>query len=160
MNKYVLILISAIYVVLPSYVRAQGGSVPVQATAAPVTTSAARTVAPTPTFTPKPTPSATPTPTVSAGLAPSPAVSTTSNSSETDWSLIEIVAVIVAGVLGIFGIKIIRKGHPNQKQDNNRCNGIKDLLEQKKKELEDFIRNWPEEKIKAMAQEKIVGKLK
>ncbi len=48
----------------------------------------------------------------------------------------------------------------NREKDDNRCDNIKELLDQKKKELEDMVRGWPEEKVKQMATDRVLGELK
>lgn len=152
----------------PFYAWAQGGSVPIETSAPVEATSAARTVAPTvtPVPTPRPTPPSTPVtssgpvvmPTISAELVSSPDLET-ENSAGINFSIVGLIVLAAACVLGFFGIKISKKGQ-QAKQENGRCDSIRDLLEQKKKELEEFVRNWPEEKIKSLAQQKIIGELK
>lgn len=174
MNKHFLILAVPI-LIFPIIVMAQsdGTAIPTETPVATsallpadtTTTGTSRTTAPTATIAPKPTSVSAP---AGESIAPAPAVSIdppvdftnpTDNPGEFSWSLISLIATGVGLVLGFFGIKAIRR-MPNQKAGNNRCDGIRDLLEQKKKELEDFVRNWPEEKIKALAKEAVVAELK
>ena len=174
MGKYFLILVVMI-IASPIIAMAQsdGTAVPTEtpiATSALLpadtpTTGTARTVAPVATVAPKPT--LTPSP-MGESITPAPIVSIdpvadftnpADSSGEFSWSLISLIAVGVGLILGFFGVKMMIK-MPNRKLSNNRCDGIRDLLEQKKKELENFIRNWPEEKIKALAKEAVIAELK
>ena len=54
----------------------------------------------------------------------------------------------------------MNRSKTQDKQPEDKCGGIKDLLEQKKKELEEMAKNWPEEKLKEIGQEKILGEIK
>lgn len=56
--------------------------------------------------------------------------------------------------------KNIQKNNQENQKEEKRCDDIKSLLEQKKKELEDMLRGWPEEKVKAMAKGVIMKELK
>lgn len=64
--------------------------------------------------------------------------------------------VVIAGAYGIARATLKN----TQNNDNKKCDDIKSLLEQKKKELEEAARNWPEEKIKATLQNKTLDIIK
>lgn len=74
-----------------------------------------------------------------------------------------LISAAVLSILGVLGFQFAQKNVPkkqdqNQSRNDNKCDNIKELLDQKKKELEDMVRGWPEEKLKAMAQEKVLEK--
>lgn len=136
---------------------------PTSAVAAPVQaqTVPARTTISTPISSPVPTssPQSTPTPTTlitpTTTPRPTPAPSDPPDSGLLYW--------IIAGVGSIFamgGFAIYRGKVKRINGDDDKCRGIKDLLEKKKKELEEFVKKWPEEKLKSMAQNKVLGELK
>lgn len=110
------------------------------------------------TVTPKAITSKTPTPipeeTPSFSLTPTNLPSTSNNS-----TLIVVTLMIMAGI-GI-GAGFLKKNVNRKNQTGNteedRCGSIRELLEQKKQELEEMIKGWPEDKIKEVAQDKAVG---
>lgn len=71
----------------------------------------------------------------------------------------EIISFVVLGV-GMLGLKLKNKNKKTKEKEEQRCDNIKTLIDRKKKELEEMIRNWPEEKIKEMAKDKIIEGLK
>ena len=95
----------------------------------------------------------TPTPPISNQVS-EPAELNTGNNS----SLARIVALIAGlGVAGFIALNMKGKSRPDR--DDNRCDGIKELLEQKKRELEDMVKNWPKDKVKAVMEDKITEQL-
>lgn len=167
MLKINLLILIATFLILPASVLAQNGSVPVQTTiVAPAqATSAARTVVPsptpTPTPTPRPSPPASPSPTslTVTPIPPTPTILTTDVPAANNGAVGAIIG-LVASVSAVGGY-LVYKGKTSQKKTGkNRCGNIRELLEQKQKELEGFVRKWPEEKLKSMAKEKVVGELK
>ena len=105
------------------------------------------------------------TPIASVSPIPSPSNTTAQVSSNL---VLDFVLAIVAGIFAIFGFSVYQRktqknNDPSTKfrtSKDDRCGSIRDLLEQKKKELEESLRNWPEEKIKSLAQGKVIGELK
>lgn len=55
--------------------------------------------------------------------------------------------------LGAFGLTFLVRGNQKKTGDERKCDNIKELLEQKKKELEEMIKAWPEEKLKVLAMD-------
>jgi len=74
-----------------------------------------------------------------------------------------LIGILIVGTIGglvSLGMRLYRKNKNQQSGDSDdgqKCDSIKQLLEAKKKELEDMIRGWPEDKLKALAGEKIAG---
>ena len=103
-----------------------------------------------------------------------PGTDCATSSSANNFDLIAIVATAFLAVLGILGSKVIKKRGQdnraqveqssydgnNQQKDENRCDNIKEVIEQKKKELAEMVKNWPEEKLKQMAIERALSVLK
>ncbi len=132
----------------------QASLVPTVMSPAPVATTLLK-----PRVIPKIIPALVSPPVTPFSVPSTPAQSPTPNNT----TLMVIISTGILGILGIFGIqRTIKKGQKQEKQekDNNRCDSIKELLEQKKQELQDMIQDWPEQKIQAVAQEKILGVLK
>ena len=125
---------------------------------AAIATSSQATPRPIPTPTPAQT-LATSVPVSEVELAPPPA--TTSTTSQSSSPIVVALAVFVALIAGLFGIRSLMKF--NKKSDGkeeHKCDDIRSLLEQKKKELEAFLRDWPEDQLKKAATKEIVGALK
>lgn len=120
---------------------AQNGSVP-RATATPLISTM---VSPVP----------TPSPSPSVLSVPSAVVTAESN------NFTSIIITVMASVITILGL-IIYKAKIKSKEDDNggRCDSIKELLEQKKRELEELMKKWPEDKLKEILQAKVTGELK
>lgn len=73
-----------------------------------------------------------------------------------------VIAVFIGGYViarSMFKNKNV-KNEKDDKKDNERCKNIKSLLEHKKKELEDMVREWPEKKLKETAKDKVLTELK
>ncbi len=163
-----LIFITTIFLSSPIFVFAQRGSVPspvgsVRATVVPsAPTNAAVNSAQIATPRPIP-PTIAPqaTATASPSVAPTTSALPVESSGSDSMGLITIASAAVLGLLGMLGLKFAKKGgQQEQKKDEGRCDSIKQLLEQKKKELEETVKGWPEEKLKSIAQEKVIGELK
>lgn len=175
---YRIILVSIIWVV-PSSIMAQG-SVPdaratdmpvpadagVLATAVPVAAPVATIV-----VTPRPVlttvvPVPTPRPSPSSSLSPKPENFTEDQSDSLSEDWFYKYALTLFGIGGIatlfYGVFKFKKSKKNKNSEDSdgKCGSIRELLEQKKKELEEVVKNWPAEKIKGMAQDKILGELK
>ncbi|MDO8496259.1 MAG: hypothetical protein Q7S43_03245 [bacterium] len=176
------IILLSIILAGPSFVLAQG-SVPdarvtdtpmpadaggVAATATPVAAPAVTSaVTPRPVLTtavPMPTPR--PTPPISPQLSPQ-SESLTEDQPDPlpeDWFYKYALTLLGVGGVALLSYGVFKfnksKQNKNKKDSDGKCGSIRELLEQKKKELEGMIKNWPEEKLKSMAQEKIVGELK
>lgn len=151
-KSLVLILL---FLMLPILTWAQGGSngtlpittaspVPVQAAPASVIT---RTIAPTPI----PTPTLAPRP--SSVITPTPSL----EPAATDPTPILMFTALLAAILGAY--TVFRNQVKKQKSNSDRCDSIKELLEQKKKEVEEMIKNWPQDKIKSIIEGKVVEQL-
>ncbi len=98
-------------------------------------------------------PSSTPTPTASViiqpTITPSP-LPLPQVSSNSDVSMVLIGGVVAAiGFIGIAGY-LKQKKNKNTK-DENSCDSIREALEQKKEELKEFAKTYPQEKLKEMA---------
>jgi HAD superfamily hydrolase (TIGR01509 family) len=142
------------------------------ATSAPASGSSAGSsgsglVEPTPTLLPSPATSLAPdaAPTVPTGSLPVDQFA----GDEKDMGLGTVallVLAVAAGVAAAFAVvkSFLRgktkKNTGDHKQEEKKCDDIQSLIEQKKKELEDAIRGWPEEKLKAMARGVIMKELK
>lgn len=141
----------------PGEVKPQEPIIPVQ----PPSGTSTSTPTPTPTPTPNPdSPVQNDAQNVSDALqvAPlqdnnAPESSSNSGSSVAIWVAI---AVAVASAMGWFGLNTKNKG----KSQENKCDSIKDLIEQKKKQLEEEIKNYPENKLKGVAKDVIINQLK
>ncbi len=80
------------------------------------------------------------------------------NNSQNNTALffgIGALAVILAGLLGF---KLSSKN--NDQKSENKCDNIKNLIDQKKRELQETIQNWPQEKLKGVAKEELLRRLK
>jgi hypothetical protein len=170
MNYIILILFF-----IPILVFGQGGEIPketlnptpdsgmgsdssTQATSAPAPISTlVPTVIPRTTVIQSSQPTPTPTPSVSVSGTPLPVLST--NGSSGQYNLVLYIISAIAGVLGILAV-IKAKTKKKTEADDDRCGSIRELFEQKKKELEEYVRSLPEEKIKEFAKERVVGELK
>jgi len=99
---------------------------------------------------------------ITALAEPTTTASTTSSSTGPGLNLLALAGIAVLGALSALGVQQFKKTKQNtsQQNDDGRCDNVKQLLDQKKKELENMMRGWPEEKIKAMAQEKALEALK
>ncbi len=148
-------------------------SVPTSAVSVPPQAVPARTGVPQssvlPTQTPRPSPlppSTGSTSSPQASFQPLPSISPVSSpvlstsSGQTSTTIMAVLSVVVIGVLSYPASVFFRNRVKNKKREEGRCNSIKAMLDQKRKELEDFVRNWPEEKIKSITKEKIVSELK
>ena len=109
-----------------------------------------RTTAPEPTVTSLPPPAVT--------SLPSPTISSGPNAPESDSNsaLIYISIAMGAGLIGFLAAIQIKK---KKKNKEDRCGSIKELLEQKKKELEEYIRTLPEERFKEFVKGKTLEEL-
>ncbi|MDP3696502.1 MAG: alpha/beta fold hydrolase [Candidatus Taylorbacteria bacterium] len=108
--------------------------------------------------TPIPTSSSTP-----ALISPDVQASPVSGVSPEDADGFSEVAVIVALGLGAvaWGAYVIRaKIKKSQEEKPDRCGNFRELLEQKKKELQEMTQGWPEKKVKEVARDRITNKLK
>ena len=142
---------------------------PASTISAPATAGSAPKVTPTPVSSvstpfPSPRPSAvistTPqtTPEASVGAEIQTLPNTTAQVSNN--LVLGSTIALVAAISAAFGY-VIYRGKTQKKNDkDDRCGSIRELLEQKKKELETSMRNWPEEKIKALAKTTVSGELK
>lgn len=70
--------------------------------------------------------------------------------------LIALAGAALLSGLGFLGFKLSNKS----KNKEDECDSIKDLIEQKKRQLEEEIRNYPEEKLKGAVKEIILNQLK
>lgn len=96
----------------------------------------------------------TPIPVISVELVASPP---TIEDQDYDLNLIFLASLVGAATLGGFAaLKIKIK---KQKQNINRCDSIKELLEQKKRELEAMIKSWPQDQAKKIIEGKIIEEL-
>ena len=175
MKKYILIIVVVVVLIVPIKILAQG-SVPNArdtGTVMPTDPSSATNLAPasaiirtanplpTPTLTAKPTysPKSTtkPSPQVIQSVQPEPQ---SEQSQPTGNSITPVVLTgIILSVLGLTALSLkSKKIKQNKKQQNDdgRCNGIKELLEQKKKELQEAVQNWPQDKLKAITEVKAI----
>lgn len=136
-----------------SSVPAPGGLASVSATAVPAT------VVSTPLDNSRPT---SPGPTVSVRPNATPEVLETLER-ETDLEpndggfIYGAIAALIVGVAGLVGYGVRRLKTDNS---NQRCDSIKKLLEQKKKELVEMARNWPEEKVKELVKDEALTELR
>lgn len=147
-----------------------GGSAPDSTITAPAeAVSVPRTVitptpAPTtsPSLAPSPTPSSTPlpSPTFSPAISISPVQTPLATFQVAGHSVTSVVVAFIASILAAAWYVTYKAKIKKNDGNNNRCDSIKELLEQKKKELEEMVRKWPEEKIKAIAKEKVLSELK
>lgn len=126
--------------------------------AAPVVTPATTTGTPRSATTTRPAPIApvaTPTP-----VTPTSSTATTTSESlpsadGADVTLLFVVAGL--GALGILGAFFLLRGNQKREEEGERtCDSIKELLEEKKRELEASIREWPEEKLKQLATQALL----
>ncbi|MDP3793003.1 MAG: hypothetical protein Q8Q89_04745 [bacterium] len=177
-NSHLILIVT--FFTLPTLVLAQsGGTVP---TETPVSTTVAPAagavlaprVTPTLTLTPTASPLPTPLPSAPSGgggptLLPSPIFSpsvsispipTPADTSEAAGNSVVGIIAFIGSVLAVAGLAVYKAKTNKKNSDNDRCGNIKELLEQKKKELEEMIKNWPDEKLKSMAQDKVLGGLK
>lgn len=70
-----------------------------------------------------------------------------------------ILAALLA-VAAFFGFTVSqKKPNKNVNQKKNTCSSIKDLIDQKKQELQELVKDWPQEKLQEMAQDKVFEKL-
>lgn len=138
---------------------------PVSEVAAPAQTISAPRVTPPPIVSPANTPlpslNSSPVPSISPELTASPSTtpSTTTAQASNNLALGGVLAIVTA-ISVAFGYVVYRGKTKKNNDKDDRCGSIRELLEQKKKELEESIRNWPEEKIKALAKEKVLGEIK
>src|SRR3989344_3112416 len=172
----------AIFLILPVQILAQSGDVPVPTeiskpteTPTPAETPVSTISAPAqavsaPRVTPPPV-SPISTPLHSTSLSPLlPLLSTVSDYQASPPSIttvqvsndlvLGIVVALIATTSSAFGYAVYKGKTQKKNKKNDRCGNIRELLEQKKKELEESIRSWPEAKIKELAQEKVVSEFK
>ena len=170
-SKKQFVISSVILLIFPILTLAQGGSISVPTdspasapdtgtgTTMPTESATARTVAPRPVATGT---IATPTP-INISVTPTPSSQITTSSPSSDGGLNSITlvttALIAAGLIA-GGVNLLRKNKKNGKKDDGRCDNIKALIEQKKKELEEMVKNWPKEKLQEIAKGKVLGELK
>lgn len=153
---------------LPAIVLAQDGTIPISDTTATASQAVNTSRAPTPTastgsgITTTPTPISRQTPVLTPKLSPTPTETPRPipATTEDETSNYGLIIGLIAGLSAIGGFFIFKAKTKEKKTDNGRCDSIKELLERKKKELEDFVQKWPEEKIKSLAKEKITDELK
>lgn len=137
--------------------------------------SAGSGTAPEPVSIPNPAPSAVPGPSVTTPQlppAPQPPLIQIDRANQGmgdergTGSIAGIIFAAVAGIGAAFvAVKFLLRGKHNadgnsQKKEDARCDDIRSLLEQKKKELEEMLQKWPEDKLKAMAKGVIMKELK
>lgn len=140
-------------------------------------------VAPTAAATATPTPIPTPTPTVTSTLQPTSAASpspkpskltsspaamppqnNTAQNAENNHGVLYTIlaafglAVLVYGVFRLFKQNTKQKNDDRNEKENQKCDSIKELLDQKIKEMEESVKNWPKEKIEKMIKEYAVNK--
>jgi len=142
---------------MPADASLSATAVPIEAPAAIVTATprpVMTTVAPMPT--PRPSPRSSPELENLAEDQPDPLPE--------DWFYKYALTLLGVGGAALLSYGVFKfnksKQNKNKKDSDGKCGSIRELLEQKKKELEDMVKNWPEEKLRSMAQEKIVGELK
>lgn len=102
----------------------------------------------------KPTVSVSATPSPSTSIEPSEDSEAPSNSQNTLFALASAAALAVAGYVTF---KSKNKGQP---KDENPCGSIKELLEQKKREMEEMVKSWPQDKAKDIIEGKITDQIK
>ncbi|MBX4190025.1 hypothetical protein KW791_01895 [Candidatus Parcubacteria bacterium] len=157
----------ALAIETPTPTADSGGQAPISTPAAtaisatPAATSVVRTQAPTATVTVPPKPTATLRPLPSPTPTPQPSVSVqpiTTTEPEGDSS----VPYVVAGSLIALALAAI--GYQNQKsnqnKDKDRCGNVRELLEQKKREMKDMLKSLPSDKAKEFAKEAALGQVK
>ena len=133
--------------------------------AAPIQT-ALPTATPTIKMTPVLSPTSTISPSVKLQISPSITISPSDsvlpsvseeNSAKSSFPLNVYGAIAVVAGLVIGGYFLKSKSSNQNKKNDDPCGNIREMLEQKKKELEEMVRNWPENKLKKLAEEKIVS---
>lgn len=95
-------------------------------------------------------------------ISPSPASTTNPIDTGNNLGLIILFAIISILALLAISLKLKLKNGENKNKNNNdnRCDNIKQLLEQKKKELQIMIQKWPSDKIEKITKSKITKELK
>ncbi|MDO8510019.1 MAG: hypothetical protein Q7S15_00105 [bacterium] len=112
----------------------------------------------------RPVPTTAPVP--QAAISTSvPAIITPSSTPENTISFLSVLPAIALGVAAVATIGIIaqmrnRRNKKDENNDSKKCDDTKMLLEQKKKELEEMIGNWPEAKIKEITKGQAIKVLK
>lgn len=176
MKKETLATFIFVFLISPVQILAQDGSIPaakvidtptptadagVSATMVPVAAPAATSVVtPRPILTTvEPMPTSRPSPSIS----PANFTNNQANSSQEDWFYKYAVTLFGVGgaatlAYGVFKFKK-SKNNKNEKNSDGKCGSIRELLEQKKKELEVMIKNWPQDKLKQIVEEKITEQL-
>lgn len=160
---------------MPSLILAQGSSVPgarVTDTLAPADAGVPATtvpvVAPATTIitTPRPiitTVTPVPTPKPSLELEPENLIGDQASSLPEDWFYKYALTLLGVGGVVLLSYEVFKfkksQNKKNHKDSEERCGSIKELLEQKEKELEDMIKNWPADKLKQVAENKITEQL-
>lgn len=76
------------------------------------------------------------------------------------WVLGGAGILVVLGALGVALKKKDAKGREKEDDDSGKCDNIKELLEQKKAELEEFARTWPEERLKETGKDAIIKEVR
>ncbi|MBU6501000.1 MAG: hypothetical protein KGJ89_02640 [Patescibacteria group bacterium] len=89
-----------------------------------------------------------------------PGLLTNTQASGNSNFLIAGIVAFVALVAGGLGLKLKNKNKNTDKNDSQKCDDIKTLLDQKKKELQEMVRNLPRDKAQEMATDKILEGLK
>ena len=165
MNKSLHILRVLVALFLIFFIRANaqtpGGSS--AGTIPDVGASAQRTNAPSITVVPRPKPTfintvlptASPTPELVSD--PSTTPSNSQQGGFNPWAVGGLSVIGLAAVIGVYTMKTKTQNRGNN--DENRCGGIKDLLEQKKQELKEMIKNWPQDKLKEIVEGAIVSEM-
>lgn len=77
--------------------------------------------------------------------------------------MIGVIAVFATSIIAYGASYLFRKNNGDKKdkdKDDKKCEDIKTLLEQKRKEFEDMVRELPKEKLKEMAKDSVLGALR
>ena len=143
----------------PSITEQKVDSVPNPSPSTTSTVSEVRTTTTVPSITKQAIPKITPQDSP-LNLLPLATPEITAISTKNNFTIIAIISIATLALLGMLGIKLTKKLKNNNDKDQDGCNDIKQLLQQKKKELEDMIRDWPKEKVEEMAKNKVLKELK
>lgn len=180
MKKEILITLIFIALIFPVQILAQDGSVPearvmdvpmpsadagVSATSAPVAVPVATSVVtPHPALTTvAPIPTSRPSPASEQEFKSQNLAGEESSSLPEDWFYKYALTLlgVGGGALLSYGVLKFKKSrnNKNEKDSDRKCGSIRELLEQRKKELEAMIKNWPQDKLKQIAEEKVTEQL-
>jgi hypothetical protein len=135
-------------------------SVPAEAQSTPATVRTAEpTSTPTPSVSSVPSPQATPDPSVDLSTPTPEAALTPPTSPESPFSGI-IWSIVILAVLGFLSVlTALKMKFKDTRESINKCDSIKEILEQKKRELEEMIKNYPKDKLKEIVEGKITEQL-